>query len=205
MPPEGAGNVIFSGAGEGDLRSDPGARLALSRKVGIDSEWATVHQIHGSAVIEVSQPGPAGEADALWTRVPALPLAVFTADCFPVVLHAPAAVGIAHAGWRGAAAGVVGELRTAMGEGGFPVRRALVGPGIGPCCFEVGDEVAERFPGYAAQTTWGTVSVDLVGSIRTQLEGLEVWSGGICTMHDPGWFSHRSSGTPQRQAALAWI
>lgn len=205
MPPEGAGSVIFSDADDGDLRSDPDARLALSRKVGINPEWATMHQVHGSAVVEVSHPGPAGEADALWTSVTALPLAVFTADCFPVVLQTSTAVGIAHAGWRGTAGGVVAALRTAMGEAGFAPQRAFVGPGIGPCCFEVGDEVARQFPENAAQTTWGARSVDLVGSIRAQVAGIEVWSGGVCTMHDRGWFSHRSNGTPRRQAALAWV
>lgn len=199
-----AGRVVFSDAGDGDLRSDAGARRELSHRAGIVSEWATVTQVHGSVVVRVSASGQAGEADALWTVEPGLPLAIFTADCLAVALQASGAAGIAHAGWRGAAAGVVSELRAAMSGAGFEPERAFVGPGIGPCCFEVGTEVGERFPHYLSRTSWGSASVDLHGSVRDSLADLDVWSADICTKHEPGWFSHRSDATPSRQAGITW-
>jgi polyphenol oxidase len=203
-PPGAVGRVVFTDAGDGDLRSDSRARVYLSQRVGIASEWATVSQIHGSAVLRVSAAGPAGEADALWTAEPGLPLAIFTADCLAVALQAPGAAGIAHAGWRGAAGGVVSGLRAAMSGAGFEPERAFVGPGIGPCCFEVGPDVVERFPKDLSRTSWGSTSVDLTGSVRSSLDGLDVWSADVCTKHEPGWFSHRSDATPCRQAGITW-
>ena len=203
-PPGAAGRVVFSDAGDGDLRSDARARGELSRRVGIASEWATVNQVHGSALVRVSAPGAAGEADALWTSEPGLPLVIFTADCLAVVFQAPGAAGIAHAGRRGAAGGVVSGLRAAMSEAGFEPERAFVGPGIGPCCFEVGPDVVERFPRSLARTSWGSTSVDLPGSVRDSLDGLDIWSADVCTKHEPGWFSHRSDATPSRQAGITW-
>lgn len=204
-PPGAAGRVVFTDAGDGDVRSDTAARRALSHRAGIASEWATVSQVHGSDVVRVSAPGQAGEADGLWTTEPKLPLAIFTADCLAVALQAPGATGIAHAGWRGAAAGVVPALRAAMASGGHQPERAFIGPGIGPCCFEVGLEVAERFPRNESRTSWDTVSVDLFGSVRDSLDDLDVWSAGVCTKHEAGWFSHRSDATPSRQAGVTWI
>lgn len=206
ITPRGAdGRVVFSAAEDGDLRSDREAQLAFARRVGAGSDWATVDQVHGGAVIEVSAGGSAGEADALWTSARDLPLAIFTADCFPVAVEASLAVGLAHAGWRGVAAGVVANLREAMAAAGFEPVRAYIGPGIGPCCFEVGEEVADRFPGMTGETTWGTASVDLRSAIRSQLEGMNVWESSSCTVHDPGWYSHRADGAHERQAALTWV
>lgn len=204
IPPGAAGRVVFSDAVEGDLRSDAGARRSLSQRAGIAAEWATVSQVHGSEVVRVSAPGIAGEADALWTTEPGLPLAILTADCLAVALQAPGAAGIAHAGWRGAAGGVVSRLRAAMSEAEFEPERAFVGPGIGSCCFEVGPDVLDRFPGNLARTSRGSTSVDLVGSVRDSLVGLDVWSADVCTKHEPGWFSHRSDATPSRQAGITW-
>ena len=204
IPPGAAGRVVFSDAGDGDLRSSVDARLELSRRTGIASEWATVSQVHGSAVIRVSAAGQAGEADALWTSEPRLPLAIFTADCLAVVLQAAGAAGIAHAGWRGAVGGVVPELRSAMSGAGFEPERAFIGPGIGPCCFEVGSEVAERFPQSLSRTSWDSASVDLCRAVRDSLPGMEVWSADVCTKHESGWFSHRSDATPLRQAGITW-
>jgi YfiH family protein len=203
-PPGADGRVIFSAAVDGDLRLDGQTRVAFARRVGIESDWASLDQVHGAAVIEVSSAGNGGAADALWTSARDLPLAVFTADCFPVVLMAPAAVGIAHAGWRGVAAGVVANLRKQMTDADFGPESAFIGPGIGPCCFEVGEEVAEHFPGITGETTWGTVSVDLRSAIRSQLCGIHVWESSSCTMHDPGWYSHRAHGAQERQATIAW-
>lgn len=204
-PPTELG-VVFSGAGEGDLRSDRDARKRFSAAVGVQSEWATVRQVHGSNVIEVSEPGPAGDGDAMWTSVAGLPLAVFTADCLAVVAHSSSAVGVAHAGWRGARAGVVTALVDSMSASGHQLESLWIGPGIGPCCFEVGSDVSEFFPPERrSRTSWDTPSVDLVGSVRAELTGVSVWSANACTKHDPGWFSHRRDATPDRQLGMGWL
>lgn len=197
--------VVFSQAAEGDLRHDEAARAELSRSLGISPNWAWVRQVHQSEVLRVTTPGLAGEADALWTEIPGLPIAVFTADCFGVVLRSGAAVGIAHAGWRGAMRGVVTALREEMTKAGHGPHAAAVGPGIGPCCFEVGSEVSSNFPDSVSSTRWQTTSVDLPDSIRRELEGLETWMSTDCTVHDPGWYSHRALGSQERMATLAWI
>jgi len=203
-PPSRHG-AAFSEATDGDLRSDPAARDELSRALGISGSWSTARQVHGADVLAVDSPGDAGRADALWTTVSGLPLAVFTADCFGVVLHASDAVGVAHAGWRGADSGVVARLRSEMSRAGHEPTRAEVGPGIGPCCFEVGPEVAARFHRHDAETTWGTSSVDLAAAIEAQLDGVDTWLVDGCTHHEDGWFSHRRDGTLSRLATVGWL
>jgi YfiH family protein len=175
----------------------------LSARLGISERWAVVEQVHGSAVVDVEVPGTHGQADALFTTVADLPLAVFTADCAGVVMIADDAIGVAHVGWRGAAAGVVTALRARFEATGRSVRRAVIGPHIRSCCFEVGPEVAERFPEHVAETTWGTTSVDLAGVMRAQLAGIEVQDFTACTHHEDSWFSHRRDADPRRLAALA--
>jgi copper oxidase (laccase) domain-containing protein len=130
---------------------------------------------------------------------------VGTADCVPVVLEGPGAVGLAHAGWRGAAAGVVPALRRAMESAGVGPVRAAVGPGIGPCCYEVGPEVLARLEAFAARTRRGTDGVDLPAAAAAGLQGLEVWQAGACTSCDPRFHSYRRDGTKKRQVALAWL
>ena len=203
--PPGVDGMAFTAGDEGDQRSDMTARSSLSSWLGIPRRWATVRQVHGVTALRAIEPGELGEGDALWTDVRGLPLAVFTADCFGVVLQAESAIGVAHAGWRGTSGGVVSALRAEMTAHGHPPTRAAIGPGIGPCCFEVGVEVEERFPLDIAETTWGTRSVDLVSSLRRQLEGVEVWVSGACTSHDPGLYSHRRTRTMLRHASIGWI
>jgi hypothetical protein len=203
--PPGVDGVAFTAGDEGDQRNDMTARSSLSSWLGIPRRWATVRQVHGVTTLRAIEPGELGEGDALWTDVRGLPLAVFTADCFGVVLQAEAAIGVAHAGWRGTAGGVASALRAEMTAHGHAPTSAAIGPGIGPCCFEVGVEVEERFPLDIAETTWGTRSVDLVSSLRRQLEGVEVWVSGACTSHDPGLYSHRQTRTMLRHASIGWI
>lgn len=202
--PPGWSGVAFSERSDGDIRNDEGARIAAAARVGVDERWAEVVQVHGDSVVEVTEPGVAGEADAMWTKHPGLPLAVFTADCFSVVLMGEKAVGVGHAGWRGVAGGVVAQLREEMSMAGHRPTHAAVGPGIGPCCFEVGSEVAEQFTDVST-TTWGTRSVDLRAAISKQLAGLDVWAADACTFHEPWWFSHRSDGTTERLASIGWV
>lgn len=201
----GRDGAAFTDAGDGDMRRDETARTRLSSSLNISPAWASVRQVHGAGVVQAREPGEQGEADAVWTSVRSLPLAVFTADCLGVVLHGDGAVGVAHAGWRGAAAGVVAELRRAMEAAGVAPLRAWLGPGIEPCCFEVGAEVAQRFPGRVSTTTWGSTSVDLSGAVTDQLDGLEVWNARRCTRHHDDLYSHRRNRTRQRMAAIGWM
>jgi YfiH family protein len=203
--PPSRNGAAFSEASDGDLRNDPAARGRASRALDIPATWASVHQVHGGDVLQVSSPGEAGVADALWTTVTGLPVAVFTADCFGVVLHSDGAVGVAHAGWRGADSGVVANLHEEMTRAGHEPWKAEIGPGIGSCCFEVGPEVAERFHGHTTETTWGTTSVDLTRAISAQIEGVDAWAVDGCTHHEGAWFSHRRDATSQRLAALGWL
>lgn len=203
-PPGGSG-VAFSEAPEGDIRGDDGARERFCEMAGIPRSWATVNQVHGNNVVRATGAGHDGDADAVWTTVPGVAVAVFTADCFGVVLTAADAVGVAHAGWRGAQGGVVEKLREAMSSADHAPTRAFVGPGIGPCCFEVGNDVWNEFPDHRATTSWGSDAVDLAGAVGAQLGGLDVWTSGRCTHHDEGFYSHRRDGTEKRLAAVGWI
>ena len=202
--PPGFRGAAFTTAQAGDMSC--GDRSALSARIGIPDEWATLRQVHGADIIEVTRPGREGDGDALATACPELPLSVFTADCAGVVLETRRAVAVVHAGWRGAAAGVVAEtVRYLESRFGDRVSRAALGPLIGSCCFEVGDEVAVRFPGRESTTRWGTVSVDLATEIRSQAPGASWWSVDACTRCGDGWFSHRATGTTRRMAAIGWI
>jgi YfiH family protein len=204
LPPTRRG-VAFGNAADGDGRRDPAARARITATSGAPARWAWMRQVHGSAVLSVEGPGLHGPADGLVTTTPGLALVAGTADCFPVAVIGAGIAGIAHAGWRGAAAGVVPALlATMVAAGGEPVA-AAIGPGIGPCCFEVGPEVTARFPDHTAITTWGAASVDLRAVIRVALAGLDVWVSEDCTRCGSGYHSHRRDRGPHRQVGLAWI
>jgi polyphenol oxidase len=136
-------------------------------------------QVHGARVVTVEETPAAGEVvdagacDALVTRLPGVGLAIQTADCVPVLLTAPGAVGAAHAGWRGSAANAAGAAAQAL-LSLSPSRaaaRAWLGPSIGPCCYEVGGEVAGRFQSHFARAAGaGKFFLDLPGVVRRQLE-----------------------------------
>jgi hypothetical protein len=203
--PEGLVGVAFGTASDGDPRRDEVSRGAVSVELGIPETWAWLSQVHGARVVQVFEAGPAGEADGVFTLDPAIPVAVGVADCLPVMLLGPGVAGAAHAGWKGAAAGVVEATIGAMAAAGHPPDTAIIGPGIGPCCFEVGPEVAQRFPGHETSTTWGTLSVDLPAVVADAVGGLRVITVDACTHHDRAFHSFRRTGTRQRQFGVAWI
>jgi len=136
-------------------------------------------QVHGDRVVVVEDPPAPGETidagrcDALVTRLSGVGLVIQTADCVPVLLAADGVVGVVHAGWRGAAAGVASVaaeafLALANDRGSA---RAWLGPAIGPCCFEVGGEVVSRFPArFARPAEEGKHLLDLPEIVRSQLE-----------------------------------
>jgi YfiH family protein len=163
-----------------ELALDPG-RLALNR------------QRHTARAVRAGTNG--GEvADALWTDEPGRPLLALAADCVPiavVTLGLRAALAVVHAGWRGLASGVVCAAVEALPDG---PKAAMVGPAIGPCCYEVGPEVAERFE---ADLVSGRL-LDLWTASERALRhaGVEhVERVDLCTRcHPDRFFSHRASG-----------
>jgi YfiH family protein len=204
--PPGFAGAVFGTAALGDLRRDDAARERVSADLGVPSEWAYVNQVHGATVQVATHAGLLGDGDAIVVYRSGLPIMVATADCVPVVLEAEDAAAVVHAGWRGAIAGVLpGAVATMRGAGHPPVR-AAIGPAIGPCCYEVGSEVAARFPGYVRETTWGTQSVDIPGFLAQQVDDLvDVWQAGECTYTSSRLYSYRRDATKQRQVTVAWL
>lgn len=138
-------------------------------------------------------PGHAGDGDALVTNRPGLLLGVRTADCLPVLMadSTHKAVAAIHAGWRGLVAGVLLRTVEAMAErfGSRPASLvAAIGPAIGPCCYDVGPEVARRFGELFPERTdlTGRAHIDLSEAARRQLVAAgvpagQIWCVGLCT------------------------
>jgi YfiH family protein len=178
--------------------------------------WLT--QVHGTGVaVHDGTTGATPEADAAVAFAPGRVLAVLTADCLPVVIAARdgSRVGIAHAGWRGLAAGVLEATVAALGAtpAGYV---AWLGPAIGPAAFEVGAEVRAAFveadpPSAAAfaPNARGRWQADLPALARRRLARLGVMAvagGTACTYADAGrWFSFRRERDCGRLATLAWL
>jgi len=138
-----------------DFSSDPASAghekcmADLARAVGLDG-CAWTHQVHGGLVLEVTESGFAGEADALWSTRPGLGVVGRGADC-PLVLvggnlpDRSRIWGFAHASWRSTVQGITTGLILAMKDRGARTAdlRALICPSAGPCCYEVGEEVRQ--------------------------------------------------------------
>jgi YfiH family protein len=161
---------------------------------------ATAGQIHGARVVEVTEPGHQPDCDGLLTTVPDLVLAVTTADCMSLLYTAPGGVAAAHAGWRGTADGMPAAALAALcaRTGSAPDRVAVhIGPCIRGCCYEVGPDVAARFPAEAVRRAGGGLRLDLPTAARTALLAAGLPAGslhdtGACTACEPHWyFSHR--------------
>jgi polyphenol oxidase len=196
----------------GDLAA---ARREVAAATGTDSTgWHLLHQVHGRQVGVVDHSVPPGRelrgVDAAVTALPGRVLAVQSADCVPVLLAGPGAIGVAHAGRAGVLEGVISAVVTALRQLAQPgPLRALLGPAIGGCCYEVPSELCERAeaaqPGIGALTTWGTPSLDLPRAVRAQLvaAGVDVLGGpASCTYGDESCFSHRRDPASGRQLGL---
>lgn len=203
--PAGFRGAVFGEAADGNGRDDPAARSAMSSLLSIPNEWAYLRQIHSGVVHRVASPGLAGEGDALVTEVPGVPLVVATADCMPIIVEGDRSVAVIHAGWRGVAAGVISAGLEAVVSLGDTPRRAAIGPSIGPCCYEVGEEVRAAVGGYQAETTFGTASVDLWAAAVDQLDGVAVERLDVCTYADTDYWSYRRDATTKRQVSVAWL
>ena len=179
-------------------------RLLVSH--GLDpADLVTAGQVHGSTIRSVTRPGHEPGCDALLTLTRGVTLAVATADCMGLLYTAPGAVAAAHAGWRGAAAGLPATtLHALCAAAGVPARAVHValGPCIRACCYEIGPDVARRFPASTVRTVDGLLHLDLPGVARIQLleAGLPPESfedTGACTACERKWyFSHRRDAGP---------
>jgi YfiH family protein len=188
-------------------------RLRLAKALGRDPGGVlTGHQVHGADLLRreaVDSPGPFAEgvpapekADAQATSSPALTPLVLVADCLPVALAGPGGVAMAHAGWRGLAAGV---LERAVAE--VQATAAAIGPGIGQSDYEVGAEVLATFAAYEDAAEGGKIDLAAIAEQKLRAAGVgEVEQASLSTADRELFFSHRrDGGVTGRQAGLVWI
>jgi hypothetical protein len=216
----GRARVLFTDRSHGNLSSVGGdhaehgaaARERLRELIGVQ-RVARGHQVHGTVVerlheLPAHEPatGPPREADGQASALASLGVMVLSADCLPVALGCEDAVAMVHAGWRGLAAGVLEEGVRAMLElsAGSDIV-AVVGPGAGPCCYEVGPEVHGTFARAHAHR-W-RIDLRAIAHDRLQAAGVsEVRDVNACTICDERYFSHRREGSRAgRQAGVAWL
>lgn len=198
-----------------DPRAVAANRALLRRELPAEPVW--LNQVHATRCVDAACAAPGAQADASFTRQRGVVCAVLTADCLPVLLcdEQATVVGIAHAGWRGLAAGVIEATVTAMGEPGGRLL-AWLGPAIGPQAFEVGDEVRDVFLGGDAAAAdaftaaaGGKWLCDIYRLARRRLQALgirRIASADYCTLSDEErFFSFRRDGVTGRMASLVWL
>lgn len=205
-------------------------RARLVALTGARVAW--LEQFHGDAVVgaddALGSPSPV-RADASVTATAGLACTVMVADCLPVLLCDPAgrAVGAAHAGWRGLAAGIIEKTAARVAAlAGVPAAslQAWLGPAIGPRAFEIGADVRDVFVERAGtraereltecafvprEEAAGKYLADLYALARLRLARLgieQVSGGGACTVAErERFYSYRRDGTTGRMAALIWL
>jgi YfiH family protein len=236
LPWEGAPDVYsvtfttrVGGVSEGDFESlnlgiltddDPDRvvenRRRLCDEVGADPHTATMAwQVHGGAVAKARPRGILertifDKCDGLWSDRPGQAMALVTADCYPVALaRSGGAPGLCvlHVGWRGLLDGIASSGVSALGGDRLV---AMVGPGIGPCCYEVGEEVACLFRELFGDEVVAEGKLDLAEAAERALREAGINSverTGHCTACEPElFFSHRRDrGRTGRQGVVAYI
>jgi YfiH family protein len=217
----------------GGVSKEPFASLNLGLRTGDDPQAVAVNrdrlnallpqqprwlrQVHGASVVEADALAGMPEADACIARRPRTVCAVLVADCIPVLLadRAGTTIAIAHAGWRGLAAGVIENTARRMAVDP-PGLIAYLGPGIGPGAFEVGADVRDAFLGRDADAAAaftphaaGKWRADLFLLARQRLRRAgvsEIHGGTLCTYSDARrFFSYRRERTTGRMAAVIWF
>lgn len=188
-------------------------RASLQEALGV--RFAYGRQVHGSRVQTVrAAPGDGAmpaEADGQATARGGVAPMVLTADCLPIAIAGEGSVTMLHAGWRGLAAGVIARGVDALDAlGAQRPLAAAIGPGAGPCCYEVGEEVRAKFASLGPGVSRAD-NLDLKAIARLQLERAgvaEIHDVGLCTIcSNPSlFFSHRrDNGITGRQAGIAWL
>lgn len=215
----------------GDHVGDQPDAVAANRRLAsqaLPGRPVWLRQVHGIEVHDAGvstgsaqAPAAAATADAAVSGVPGRVLAVLSADCLPVVLSDDQArvIGVAHAGWRGLAAGVleatVAALRQRLPRQEDAPLRAWLGPAIGPAAFEVGADVVHAFgadvplgafvPRTRVAHKWWC-DLPLLAAHRLRVAGVaSIERSEVCTYADRRFYSHRRDGLTGRFATFAWL
>jgi polyphenol oxidase len=190
-------------------------RRRVADAVGLAPERiARIWQVHGSELSEwADYPGPPGwtdigrplnHADGQLTSLPGLGLSVLVADCLPVALIAPGRAAMLHCGWRPLAAGIVEKALATFDE----PPAAAIGPGIGRCCYEVGEEVLAEFADIEGVADGRMLDLRMVVRCKLEAAGVStIEDVDLCTSCRPDlFFSHRrDKGVTGRQGGFAWL
>jgi YfiH family protein len=198
-------------SGDDVERVDENRRLACEA-IGADlAKLALNYQVHSARVLRAAPASRGEHADGLWTDEPGLPVLAMSADCLPIVLArvdaCARAVAVLHAGWKGLLAGIVDA---GVGALGADTLKAAIGPAIGPCCYEVGEEVAAPYRERFGDDVVRERHLDLWTSAERALRGAgveQVTRFDRCTSCEPEtFFSHRRDrGHTGRQGVIAYV
>lgn len=178
-------------------------RSRACAETGSDLERLALGFQHHSATVNRASPGLRGvPGDGLWTDEPGIPLLAIVADCLPIAVvrrnGATPALAVLHAGWIGMLAGLIEAGVAALGEGRTA---AVVGPAIGPCCYEVGEEVAAPYRARFGRDVMRRKRLDLrtaAGRALGEAGVTSVEHVDLCTACNPElFFSHRRDGKPR--------
>jgi YfiH family protein len=210
---EGAYASLNLGRKSGDAveRVDQNRRIACESIAANVEKLALNHQVHSGRVLRAAAASRGERADGLWTDEPGLPILALSADCLPIALARAGgeqpAVAVLHVGWRGLLAGIVAAGARALGADGLA---AAIGPGIGPCCYEVGEEVAAPYRERFGDGVLTGNRLDLWTSAERALRaaGVEhVHRLDRCTACEgDAFFSHRrDAGRTGRQGVIAYV
>jgi YfiH family protein len=205
-------NVAIMTGDERDHVRENRARLASA--LGREPESVVMgRQVHGSEIRRHDQAQrprvyadvvkSPDEVDAHSTSNTDLTPLVMVADCLPVAMAGPGGVAMAHCGWRGLAGGIVAQAAETVGA-----KAAAVGPGIGPCCYEVGEEVLTEFADLDGVASGRMLDLPAVATALLERAGVAAAeTSGLCTKCNPELFySHRRDGERTgRQAGLVWM
>jgi YfiH family protein len=210
---EGSYASLNLGRKSGDCleRVDENRRIACE-SIGADvAKLALNYQVHSARVVAAVAAARGEHADGLWTDEPGVPILAISADCLPIALvranGGVPAVAVLHAGWRGLLEGIVSSGVAALGGNNLA---AAIGPAIGPCCYEVGEEVAAPYRERFGDDVVREGRLDLWTSAERALRaaGVErVDRFDRCTACEPEtFFSHRrDAGRTGRQGVIAYV
>jgi YfiH family protein len=184
-------------------------RRRLCAEIGADDARLALNRQHHSATVNRAQAGSRGEpGDGLWTDEPGVPMLKLAADCVPIALAREdrPALALLHAGWRGLLEGIVEAGATTLGG----TVRAAVGPAIGPCCYEVGPDVAEPFRTRFGGAILASRRLDLWTAAERALREAGIGTVerfDVCTSCNPELlFSHRrDKGVTGRQGVIGVV